>query len=75
VLSPDGKPLSTSEGMCRRRLFPEQNLIIEQVVSFGRDGKAREFVTVFNVDKDTFRMVEANGSFTGKGELEGNAWN
>ena len=70
-----GVLLGTSEAMCRRRLFPSQGVIIEQVVSFGRDGRPTEFVTVFNVSGKVFKMVEANGSFTGHGELDGDEWN
>jgi hypothetical protein len=74
VYGTDDRLIGTSEAMCRRRLFPDQNLIIEQVVSFSREGKAREFVTIFNITGNTFRMVEANGAFTGTGELEGKSW-
>src|SRR4051812_21392320 len=74
IFDATGQLLGTSEAMCRRRLFPAQSLIIEQAINFGKDGKAREFVTVFNVSGEKFRMAEANGSFTGGGELEGEAW-
>jgi hypothetical protein len=74
VFSPDGRLLATSDAMCRRQLYPDLDIIVEQLVSLGRKGKAQEFITIFRVKEKSIQLVELNGSFAGIGELSGQPW-
>jgi hypothetical protein len=68
--------------LIKRKVYADQNLIIERlVVIVPKPGaKPQEFVTIGSVSGSTFEIVELGDAFYGKGELLGppgnwTAWN
>lgn len=73
MTTPDGKLVRTSLSLVKRVLNPAQNRIEEHVLSIG-EKEAKAFVVLMEVKGKTFTMTERSQSFTGAGELVGEAW-
>lgn len=73
MTTPEGKPVRTSLSLIKRVVNPAENRIEEHVLSIG-ETETKAFVAVFEVKGKTFTMTEKSKSFTGEGELIGEAW-
>jgi len=74
MTSPTGQPYGTTLSLIKRTVKPEENKIIEQVISINQREAAKEFIAIFDVRGSKFTMAEQGGGFTGEGELIGKAW-
>ena len=74
ISAPNGQVVGNSLSLVKRTLKPVENRIIEVVASIDLSKPAKEFTTVFEVDGSRFVMKDAEGTFTGSGELTGTAW-
>jgi hypothetical protein len=73
MMSPDGKIIRTSLSLVKRVVSKKDSRIEEHVLSVGeKDSKA--FVATLAVKDAKFSVSEKSGSFTGDGELVGEAW-
>src|SRR5262249_21119969 len=73
MTTPDGKLIRTSLSLVKRVVNEKESRIEEHVLSVGeKDSKA--FVVTLEVKGSKFTVSERSGSFTGDGELVGEAW-
>lgn len=72
--SPSGQPMGSSLSLVKRTLSPDENKIVELVVSIDPAKLTREFTTIFEVQGTKFVMKDGEGTFAGEGELSGKAW-
>jgi hypothetical protein len=73
MMTPDGKLLRTSLSLVKRVLSQADSRIEEHVLSVG-DKDAKAFVVVMAVKGKKFTVTERSKTFTGAGELQGEAW-
>ncbi|MFC1744902.1 hypothetical protein ACFL35_13000 [Candidatus Riflebacteria bacterium] len=74
----DGTMLGTGQILAARKLFPDFNIILEQVVFIdpSRGSQPEEFVVLMNViNGNRLHMLELKDSFHGNGRLFGKPWN
>ena len=73
MMTPDGKLVRTSLSLVRRVVNQADSRIEEHVLSVG-DKETKAFVVVMAVKGRKFTVTERSESFSGEGELEGDAW-
>jgi len=74
MTSPTGQPYGSTLSLIKRTVKPEENKIIEQVISINQREPTKEYIAIFDVRGSKFKMKEQGGGFTGEGELIGKAW-
>ncbi|MEP7083461.1 MAG: hypothetical protein ABI854_01895 [Betaproteobacteria bacterium] len=72
--TPAGRLVATTLSLVRRALTPDENRMVEVVASIDSTKPTKEFTTVFEVQGSRFVMKDAEGAFTGAGELKGAPW-
>ena len=73
MTTPDGKLIRTSLSLVKRVVNKKESRIEEHVLSVG-EKESKAFVVTMDVKGSKFTMSEKSGSFTGDGELMGEAW-
>ena len=73
MTTPDGKLIRTSLSLVKRVVNKKESRIEEHVLSVG-EKESRAFVVTMDVKDSKFTVSEKSGSFTGAGELTGEAW-
>ena len=73
MATPDGKLIRTSLSLVKRVVNKKESRIEEHVLSVG-EMESKAFVVTMDVKGSKFTMSEKSGSFTGDGELMGEAW-
>lgn len=72
--TPAGRLVASTLSLVRRTATPDENKIVEVVASVDPSKPTKEFTTVFEVQGSRFVMKDAEGTFTGAGELKGEPW-
>ena len=82
IILPSGQVVSEPSSLIKRKVWPDQNLIMEDVVGIDpRPGvRPHHFIVLMRVAGSKIAMAELNDAFTGHGELVGEpgkwtAWN
>lgn len=73
MTTPDGKLLRTSLSLVKRVVNKKESRIEEHVMTV-TERDSRAFVAIFAVKDSKFTVTEKSESFTGEGELIGEAW-
>jgi hypothetical protein len=74
LTTPAGQLLGNSLSLIKRILMPAEGKIVEIVASIDPAKPTREFTTIFELTGSRFVMKDAEGTFTGEGDLTGVAW-
>jgi len=76
VSLPNGQVVGKSTMLVRRTLNPSASEIEEYVIEMSPQKKddQQEFKVIMNVEGNSFKMKDSNGSFSGTGTLEGEPW-
>src|SRR5437660_88438 len=74
MVTPEGRAIKTSLALVKRVLKPAENKIEEHVLSIDEKSPAKSFVVVLTVTGNKFTLTDDSKTFTGDGNLKGNAW-
>jgi hypothetical protein len=72
--SPVGQPFGNSPSLVKCTLMPDEGKIVEIVANIDPAKPTRQFTMVFELTGSRFVMKDAEGTFTGEGDLTGVAW-
>lgn len=76
VSLPDGGVVGETKSLIKRKLWPEEGLIVEDICTVDPRGQERpqRFVVIMRVRGNSVKMVELNDAFHGTGQLSGPKW-
>jgi hypothetical protein len=74
MMTPAGKHFRTTLSLVKRVVNQADGRIEEHVLSIDEKNATKAFVVVMEVKGSKFTLTERSGSFTGEGELIGEAW-
>jgi hypothetical protein len=74
MTTPTGKHIRTTLSLVKRIVSEADGRIEEHVLSIDEKNAARPFIVVMQVKDSKFTVTERSKSFTGEGELIGEAW-
>ena len=74
MTSPTGQPYGSSISLVKRTLRPDENQIVEIVLSIDAAKPPQEYTTLFTITGNRFVVRDQEGTFEGRGELIGSMW-
>lgn len=75
MTSPQGIPYGSSISLIKRTILEKENKIIEDVISLDLKRPCSEFITIFDVKENNFKISDNKKTFSGDGILTGEKWN